>query len=268
MITSVHNSRIKETAQLRDRKARRARGQFLIDGRREIGRALDGGLKAIEAYYLETAECAAHGELQRLLERLFNAGAELIPVSAAPFSKLAYGDRNEGIVVAAATRQTTLADLMLPPRPIVAVLDDIEKPGNVGAVLRSADAAGVAAVIATHPFTDIYNPNAIRASLGAVFTTPVVSAAADEALRWLDEKQLPIFAARVEANDEYHRADFSQGAALVLGAESSGLAEVWNRETVRSVRLPMLGAVDSLNVSAAAAVLFYEALRQRSAALG
>jgi RNA methyltransferase, TrmH family len=198
-----------------------------------------------------------------LLDRLAQAGADLTPVSPAVFARMAYGDRNEGFIAVASPAMRSLADLQLPKAAVVAVLEQVEKPGNVGAVLRSADAAGVSAVIATHPQTDFHNPNAIRASLGAVFTTPVVAAPAQETFDWLTRLGLPIFAARVEGAVEHHRADLSRGGAIVLGAESRGLSDFWRRDEVTAVRIPMLGVVDSLNVSTAAAVMFFEALRQR-----
>ena len=147
--------------------------------------------------------------------------------------------------------------------PLVAVLEGVEKPGNVGAVLRSADAAGVSALIAADPRTDLYNPNAIRASLGTIFTMPVCEAAGGETIEWLRANGFRIFAARVDGAIPYTEADYRGRSAIVLGSEAAGLSPLWRGDDVQAVRLPMLGAADSLNVSVTAAVLFYEALRQR-----
>jgi TrmH family RNA methyltransferase len=158
--------------------------------------------------------------------------------------------------------QTTLDDLRLPACPLVAVLEGVEKPGNVGAVLRSADAAGVSALIVADGGTDLYNPNTIRASLGTIFSMPVRAAPAPNVRDWLSSRQIPIFAARVDATTSYTDVDFTGPAAIVLGSEAAGLSQVWTAG-VTPIRLPMHGAADSLNVSATAAVLFYEVLRQR-----
>jgi TrmH family RNA methyltransferase len=146
----------------------------------------------------------------------------------------------------------------------VAVVESIEKPGNLGAVLRSADAAGVSAVVATGGGTDIFNPNVIRASLGTVFTLPVRSASSDDALNWLSEHRLNVFTARVDAPRLYTDVAYTGPTAIVLGSEFAGLSSVWNASGVTAIKLPMRGAADSLNIAAAAAVLFYEALRQRN----
>jgi TrmH family RNA methyltransferase len=156
-----------------------------------------------------------------------------------------------------------LEDLVLGDDPLVAVLERVEKPGNVGAVLRTADAAGVSALIVADPQTDLYNPNTIRASLGTIFTLPVAQATAEETLSWLRSRRLTVFTARVDATRPYTAADFRGPAAIVLGSEAEGLTSVWSGAEIQAVSLPMRGAADSLNVSATAAVLFYEALRQR-----
>lgn len=267
-ITSVHNPRIKEAVRLRDRKGRTQKGRILIDGRREIGRALAAGVEMLEVFYEERnvgqqSAPAEVKELSQLLNDLQSAGAELVAVAPRVMEKIAYGERNEGLVAVARPRQRTLDQISPPAVGLVAVLDGVEKPGNVGAVLRSADAAGVSAVLAANAPTDFYNPNAIRASLGAVFTVPVAAAPAEQVFQWLVARRLPIYAARLDAELEFHQARLGDGAAIVLGAESQGVSDFWRRREVIGLRLPMCGVVDSLNVSAAAAVLFYEAWRQR-----
>jgi TrmH family RNA methyltransferase len=156
-----------------------------------------------------------------------------------------------------------LADLVLPENPLVAIVEGVEKPGNLGAVIRSADGAGVSAVIVADQLTDLYNPNAIRASLGTVFTVPVCSAPTEEVLDWLRNREIPVFAAHVDGAESYAEVDLRPPAAIVLGAEAQGLSDAWGAADITPIQLPMLGVADSLNVSTAAAVLFYEALRQR-----
>jgi RNA methyltransferase, TrmH family len=275
-ITSTANPRVKAAAKLRNPRQRTQQGRFMINGVREISRALDGGLNLLEVYICHE-EC--HGsECEKLLSRLTKAGATHFEVSPAVFSVLAYGSRAEGVLAVAETPQRHLHDFRLPQRPLVAVLEGVEKPGNLGAVLRSADGAGVSAVIAAGGGVDLYNPNVIRASLGAIFTLPVFAVSTAETIAWLRSQQLKIFAARVNGAKDYTTCDFTGPCALILGSEAEGLSDDWGSEIeiadsktdesksgdITAIRLPMLGAADSLNVSAAAAVLFYEALRQRS----
>jgi TrmH family RNA methyltransferase len=177
--------------------------------------------------------------------------------------KLAYGNRVEGLVAVAPTPRRTLAVLELPAEPLIVVVEGVEKPGNLGAILRTADAAGVSAVIVAGGVTDLYNPNAIRASLGAIFTVPVAAAASQAALDWLRQRNCRLIAARVDGAVDYTAANFRGPAAIVLGSEAAGLSATWRGDDMVAVKLPMLGRVDSLNLSATAAVLFYEALRQR-----
>ena len=189
------------------------------------------------------------------------SGADIIETSAELLARLSYGERDEGIVPILAQPSTELAGLDLPAEPLIAVLERVEKPGNLGAVLRSADGAGVDAVIVA----DSWNPNAIRASLGTIFSTPLAVAAAPDALEFLRERGLDIIAARVDAKLDYDQADMRGAVAIVLGSENAGLSETWAGDGITSVRIPMLGRVDSLNVSASAAILLYEARRQRHA---
>ena len=264
MITSVHNPRVKEAARLRDSRHRQKQRRILIDGLRELGRAVTAGILLRELFLCES--CGGEEDSRRLLAAVEKSGAEVIEVSAPVFAKLSFGDRAEGLIGVADMPERRLADLVLPPRPLVAVLEGVEKPGNVGAVLRSADGAGLSAVVLADPRTDLYNPNAIRASLGTIFTMPLAQGTGREVLDWLRGQGLAIFAARVEGAQLYSEADFLGPAAIVLGSEAEGLTPLWADDAVRPIRLPMLGAADSLNVSAAAAVLFYEARRQRGTA--
>jgi TrmH family RNA methyltransferase len=261
-ITSVHNPRIKAAVRLRDAKERRKTGRFLIDGAREILRAIRAGVQVAQTFVC--FELCTTAEREEAARSAVIAGQETYQVSEDVFAKLAFGARAEGTLVVALTPPRDLDDLTLPDNPLVAVLEGIEKPGNLGAVLRSADAAGVSAVIAAEGGHDLYNPNAIRASLGAIFTLPVCSAGSSDTLAWLRAKRLTIYAARVGAGRPYFEADFTRPAVILLGSEASGLTDIWRGDDIFEIALPMRGCVDSLNVSAAAAVLFYEALRQRA----
>ena len=200
----------------------------------------------------------------RVLNLLAESGAKILHVAEPVFDKLAFGDRAEGVLAVAAMPRSGLSDLTLPDCPLVAVLEGVEKPGNVGAVLRSGDGAGLSALIVADGRTDLYNPNAIRASLGTIFTLPVCAATAAETLAWLRRHKLAVYAARVDGPVAYTEVDYRRPAAIVLGSEARGLTDVWSADDVTPVRLPMLGVADSLNVSATAAVLFYETVRQRS----
>jgi TrmH family RNA methyltransferase len=253
---------VKEAVQLRNGRERRRQGRFLIDGGREIQRAVASGIHCLEAFVCH--ELCDSPDSQAALGALESSRAEIFSVTPLVYAKLAFGDREDGLVVVAQTPPVRVHDLRLPPWPIVAVLEAIEKPGNVGAILRSADAAGVDAVIAADGRTDLYNPNTIRASLGTVFRPNVCEATAAETIDWLRGQNLEVIAARPDAELIYTAADLSRGAAIVLGSEAAGLSDAWNGANVTPVRLPMHGLADSLNVSTAAAVLFYEALRQRT----
>jgi TrmH family RNA methyltransferase len=260
-ITSRQNQRVKDAARLRIGRERLRSGRFIIDGAREISRAISGGVRCLEAYVSDAiGESPAVGEV---LAATRSSGAETFQVTPEVFSKLAFGDRDDGIVVVAETPKRGLDTLQLPANPFVAVLESLEKPGNVGAILRSADAAGVDAVIVADGRTDLYNANTIRASLGTVFRENVCEATSAATIEWLRHRGLRIVAARPDAGKSYSEYDFRGGLAVVLGSEASGLTGAWRGANIAALRLPMLGIADSLNVSTTAAVLFYEALRQR-----
>jgi TrmH family RNA methyltransferase len=260
-ITSRNNQRIKEVARLRIGRERQRTGLFIIDGAREIARAISAGIRCREAYLSE--ELNSSLVFSDILDAIRTSGAESFYVTPEVFSKITYGDRNDGILVVAEKPLRVLDNLRLPPQPIVAVLESLEKPGNVGAILRSADAARVDAVIVANGRTDLYNPNTIRASVGTVFRDSVCEASIAVTIDWLSRLGVPIVAARPDAEKSYSQVDFRGGAAIVLGSEATGLSEAWRGANITAVRLPMLGIADSLNVSTTAAVLFYEALRQR-----
>ena len=261
-ITSAQNPRVKNAVRLRDGRQRRLQGRILIDGLREIGRALTAGVAIREVFFCPTLLTNEVGTA--LIARLREAGAELLEVTENVFTKLAFGQRTDGVLAVAEPPAAEPASLLLPDNPLVAVLEGIEKPGNVGAVVRSADGAGLDAVVVADPRTDLFNPNAIRASLGTIFAMPVCEATSPKTLAWLRERRFNIVAARVDGSVPYTEIDFRQPTALVLGSEANGLSSLWHEEAITAVHLPMLGLADSLNISVAAAVLFYEARRQRS----
>ncbi len=261
-LTSTHHPRFRMALALREGRERRAQGRILIDGSREIDRALRAGVKMLEAW-ADDERVAFDRDTQNLVERLATAGASVVEASSQLLGRLAYGDRNEGVVAVAATPVATLADLVLPAEPLLGVIEGVEKPGNLGAILRTADGVGLSALIVADPGTDLFNPNVIRASLGTVFSVPTAVASTGDVLEWLRARSIPIVAARVEGSVDYTDADMRGPLAIALGSEARGLSDAWAELAVASVRVPMLGVADSLNVSATAAILFYEALRQR-----
>jgi TrmH family RNA methyltransferase len=266
LIESPANPRIRNAARLRERRERDTTGLTLVDGGREALRALEAGAVVETAFVCPTL--MATTEAKRVAEKLgqdvgpFGASIDVVEVGERAFEKLAYGDRSDGVVLVVRAPRSALTDLELPPNPLVVVTEDVEKPGNVGAILRSADAVGASAVIAAGG-TDLFNPNVIRASVGVVFSMPVAAAPAAEVAAWLRERGLRVVATRVDADRLHVDADLTGPVALVLGSEAQGLSDAWRAPDDDSIRLPMAGVADSLNVSVAAAVLLYEAWRQR-----
>ena len=260
-ITSPQNPRLKAVGQLRTRRGRGRQGLIVIDGRREILRAVEAGLAIKEVFYC--TPLLAPGDEQQIMQPAGAAGARLTEVSRGAFAKLCYGDRREGLVATADRPAVGVADLRLGDCPLLGVVEKLEKPGNLGAILRTADGAGVGAVLVADPGTDVYGPNVIRSSLGTVFSVPVVEMSAEGAARWLAERGIAVVAADPGADKVYTEVDFTPPVAVVLGCEAKGLGVVWAEAGVIRARIPMRGAADSLNVSAAAAVLLYEAARQR-----
>jgi TrmH family RNA methyltransferase len=261
-ITSTANPRVKAAAKLRNSRERAAQNRFAINGLREIGRALEGKIKVQEFFVCE--ELCDRADCKPLVTRLEKSGATRFDVLPSVYAVLAYGDREDGIIAVAEMASRKVDDLHFAENPLLAVIEGVEKPGNLGAVLRSADGAGLAAVIVADGGSDLYNPNVIRASMGTVFTLPVCVAANAEIIAWLRKHKLAIYAARVDGSVEYTACDFTAPCAIVLGSESEGLSDAWRGDDIQPIRLPMHGVADSLNLSTAAAVLFYEARRQRS----
>jgi TrmH family RNA methyltransferase len=261
-IDSPANPRLRAAASLRDRRERDRTGLTLVDGVRESLRAIRAGIP-VDAAFL----CPERlGDDAAALERaLADVGCSPTRLTPRAFDRLAYGDRADGVVLVVRPVVRMLEDLELPPDALVLVAEDVEKPGNLGAILRTADGAGADAVIAVGG-TDLANPNVVRASVGTVFSVPVAAASAPAAIAWLRERGLRIITAVVDAPRLYTDADLTGSVAIVVGSEADGLSAPWRDAGMEGVRLPMLGLADSLNVSVAAAVLAYEARRQRGIA--
>jgi TrmH family RNA methyltransferase len=260
-IDSPSNPRVRAAAALRERRDRDRSGLTLVDGGREARRAIEADVEVETAFVCP--DLLTSTDARAAAEAIASRGVgNVVEVSERAFEKLAYGDRSDGIVLVVRPAPRRLDDLRLGPAPLVVVTEDVEKPGNLGAILRSADGAGADAVLAVGG-TDVYNPNVIRASVGTVFSVPIAAAPATDAMAWLRGHGIRIVAARTDAQRLYADADLTGPLAIALGSERVGLSAEWHRADVEGVRLPMTGVADSLNVSVAAAVLLYEAWRQR-----
>jgi len=236
-----------------------------VEGFRECRRALDNGYRPGAIFHCPELYLKNENEAQ-LVADAERVGADVFTCSKTAFVKMAYKERPDGLLMTGPHVAKRLADLELPPNALVIVTESIEKPGNLGTILRSADAAKVSAVIVCDRTTDIHNPNVVRASTGTMFSVPIVEASSDEALAWLKEKGFKILAATPHAEKLHFEVDLTGNVAIALGAEQYGLTAKWMDGAELRVRIPMLGLADSLNVSAAATILVYEAVRQRIAA--
>lgn len=271
-ITSLQNPRIKNVVRLGNRRHRDQLHQTVVEGIRESTQALHSGVVPVEAFICrEYLDASAGQTLIATLTRLAGEGrTRLFEVSAAVFDKMAYRRGSGGILMVIPYHSRTLADLSPGDLPLILIVDGAEKPGNLGAILRTADAAGVGALLITDTEpagTDAHNPNVIRASLGAYFFVPVVTATQESALRWLREQGIRTVAATPQAQQDYTEASYIAPTAIVMGSEAFGLSESWLEHVDDQVRIPMSGRVDSLNLSVATAVILYEALRQRKYAM-
>ncbi len=255
-ITSTQNPRIKNLVALQQKASeRRRQGLFVVEGRREILHFIGRyGSEIHELYY-----CPEMGELPFPLQK---SGAT-IEVSRSVYEKIAYRGSTEGIIAVCSVKPLGLNDLTLKADPLIVVLEGVEKPGNIGAVLRSADAAGVDAVIICDPLTDLYNPNIIRSSIGACFTKQFVACSTDECIDFLKKNGIQILTAQLQDSLPYYDTDMKRATAIVMGTEDKGLTQKWREAADSHIRIPMLGQLDSLNVSVSAAILMYEAVRQR-----
>lgn len=256
-ITSAQNPFIKSLVLLQEKaKARKQSGLFLIEGMREIELALKG------KYELETILFLP--ELVSLQQiNLLSSKTELIEISKEVYQKLAYRDTTEGIIAVAKTKSLQLSDLLLPENPLILVMEAIEKPGNIGAMLRTCDAANIDAVIIANPKTDLYNPNIVRSSVGCLFTNQIAADSSEEVINFLNKKNITIFGATLQNSQFYHLQDYTTPTALVVGTEATGLSQAWRENAIQNIIIPMQGEIDSMNVSVASAILLFEARRQR-----
>ena len=255
MITSTQNQRIKHLLLLQQKSAqRRADGLFVVEGRREVEHCLEAGFTLRTAFVCEEIDEAPLSLPQDV---------EVVPVSRNVYERIAYRGGTEGIVAVVEVRKAELTDLKLSSSPLIVVLESVEKPGNLGAVLRSADAAGADAVIVCDPLTDLYNPNLIRSAVGALFTVPCVACSTEECISFFKEKGIQILTAQLQDSKLYYDTPMTGPTAIVMGTEATGLTNQWREAADAHIRIPMLGQLDSLNVSVSAAILLYEAVRQR-----
>lgn len=261
-ITSTQNQLIKEIYQLQEKsKIRKKTQRFVIEGVREIEIALKSNYEIVQLLV-----CFDLFDMQVLdqLTKKLSPNTETIELSKEVYQKIAYRESTEGIIAIAQTKIHDLNELSLPENPLIVVLESLEKPGNIGAILRTADAAAIDAVIIANPKTDLYNPNIVRSSVGALFTNNIAVASSGEVISYLKAKNIPIYSAILQKAVPYFSVDFKQGAAIVMGTEATGLTEEWRKASTENIIIPMEGVIDSMNVSVATAVLIFEAKRQKT----
>lgn len=266
-ITSADNPRFKAARRLQSSRGRKSQERIIVYGAREILRAVRAGVECVEVFGDAISLASAEG--QAVLEHL-PAGADVLQLSSELMVKLAYGDRADSLVLVARRpgtdiKQIGVGNATFSNSPLVVILERPEKPGNVGAVLRSADGAGASALLIADPQCDPFHPNAIRSSMGSVFTVPLAITSSEQAALWCESQRISVVALDDRARSTYSELDWTGPTALVLGNESQGLSANWRTDKIQSAAIPMLGISDSLNVSVAASVVLYEALRQRSA---
>ena len=284
IITSVQNARIKHVVALQQKSSlRREEGLFVVEGQREIEHCLEGGYEVVEVFSrkeegvrsqesgVRSQESGVRSQESGVRRQESGVRREVeYLVTPQVYEKMAYRGSTEGIIAVVKSRDHTLSSFLFPPssflekdNPLVVVLEGVEKPGNIGAILRSADAANVDAVIVCDPLTDLYNPNLIRASIGAIFTVPTAVCTSQECIAFLKERDIKILTAQLQDSYEYYDYDMRPATAIVMGTESTGLTQQWREAADAHIRIPMLGQLDSLNVSVSAAILIFEAVRQR-----
>ncbi|MEN9841518.1 MAG: hypothetical protein RL376_1318 [Verrucomicrobiota bacterium] len=268
-ITSLQNPRVKQLVKLRDRRPRDEAGVFLVEGYRQIVRALDKAIPLTELYICPEWYLGDQGNEPALIARAQAAGAKVFQLTKDAFAKVAYRERPDGLLAVAPQWRRSLADLdtllgQNPARaPFLLVVEAIEKPGNLGTILRSADAAGVDALVICDPVTDLFNPNVVRASTGVVFSVPVIIATSEEVRPWLASRRIRAVATTPSATDLYTATDLRGPLAIVMCSEQYGLSDFWLREADARVLIPMAGQADSLNVAMATIITLFEAVRQR-----
>ncbi|WP_430467750.1 TrmH family RNA methyltransferase [Winogradskyella ouciana] len=258
-ITSPQNPFIKQLVQLKDKsRERKKTNQFLIEGKRELSLAIKGG------YKIETLLFFPDLFSESEAKSMSSYGIEIIEISKEVFQKLAHRDSTEGVIAVVNSKSHQLENLEFSSKnPLILVAEAPEKPGNVGALLRTADAANVDAVIIANPKSDLYNPNIIRSSVGCVFTTEIAVASTEEAIAFLQKYNFNIFSAILQESKPYHTQDYTLPTAIVVGTEATGLTQEWRDAAKQNISIPMQGVIDSMNVSVAAGILIFEAKRQR-----
>lgn len=257
-ISSLSNPSVKSLLRLKKAGDRKKQGLFIIDGRREIGLALSSDWEISTLFY-----CSELADNHDLLKIVNLKRREVIDVSESVFRKICYKENPDGFLATAKPREISLDKIKLGSKPLLIVLEQVEKPGNLGAILRTAYAVGVTAVIINDNQTDIYNPNVIRASEGMIFSQTVIQASVSETIAWLKKYKIKSFAAATKGSKNYTDVDFTGSAAIIFGSESKGLSPEWLEAADRLVKIPMCEGIDSLNVSVSAAVVLFEAIRQR-----
>jgi len=262
VISSLQNDRIKNLVKLRNRRARDRRGVFIAEGYRAVSRALEKGVVPKETYY--SPECFLGDNEESLLETLQKKGCDLFEVSKAAFEKVSYRDRPEGILSVIKQWTYGLDDLKLSNPPFLLIVESIEKPGNLGTILRSADAAGVDAVICCDSVTDLFNPNVVRSSTGVLFSIPTVMTSTEGTIEWLKKNEIRSIATTPHAQGIHTQTELTGPIAIVMGSEQLGLSQTWLEASDAQTRIPMAGQADSLNVAMATLVTLFEAVRQRS----
>ena len=256
-ISSTQNPKIKQLLALQQKSAERRRaGLFVVEGRRELEHCIEGGFR-IDSVFFCPAICGS--SLPALGQEV-----KLFEVTDEVYGKMAYRSGTEGIVAEVQTRRIALDDLKLGASPLIMVVESVEKPGNLGAILRSADAAAADAVVVCDPLTDLCNPNLIRSSVGGFFSVPTVATTSEECICFLKRRGIRILTAQLQDSSLYYDTDMRQPTAIVMGTEATGLTQQWRQAADAHIRIPMLGRIDSLNVSVSAAILLFEAVRQRT----
>ncbi|MGB5237324.1 MAG: RNA methyltransferase [Flavobacteriaceae bacterium] len=261
-IDSLKNTTIKEVVLIKEKSRwRKKTGRFVVEGLRELKMALNGSYM-LESIFFDPG-IIGREDVQQILNS-YKISAELISVSHEVYRRIAYREKTEGVVALGKAKSHSLESIKFKrAKPLILVAEALEKPGNIGALLRTADAAALDAVIISNPKTDLYNPNIIRSSLGCVFSVPIAAAPNAEVIEYLRKNNITTYAAHLGAKHNYSDMDLSSCSALVVGAESSGLSEEWTREANQRIIIPMRGEIDSMNVSVSAAILIFEAMRQR-----
>lgn len=267
-ITSAQNQKIKDLLALQEKsKERRKKGLFVVEGRRELLHCIEAGYEPFTLFFCP--EIISQYDRQEIESAVMNDHdckrlPSVIEIPQHLYDKVAYRGGTEGVIAELYCKDMSLDSLKIKENPLVVVLEAVEKPGNLGAILRSADASGADAVIVCDPLTDMYNPNLIRSSIGAIFTVPVAVASSEDTIKWLKDNSIKIYTAQLQDSEWYYDTDMKGSSAIVMGTEATGLTDVWRKAADAHIKIPMLGRLDSLNVSVSAAILLFEAVRQRN----